>query len=60
MEQIRYDLARELIEDIGRLDAELKESHKRIASAVRRIFDYGHRSIRGRPDDRRRGDRQRR
>ena len=35
VEQIRYDLARELIDDICRLDAQLKESHKRIATAVR-------------------------
>ena len=35
VEQIRYDLARDLIDDICRLDAQLKESHKRITSAVR-------------------------
>jgi transposase len=35
VEQIRHDLARELIEDISRLDTQLKESHKRITSAVR-------------------------
>jgi transposase len=34
VEQIRYDLARELIEDICRLDARLKESRKRISTAV--------------------------
>jgi transposase len=34
-EQIRHDLARELIEDICRLDTQLKESHKRITTAVR-------------------------
>jgi transposase len=34
VEQIRYDLARELIGDICRLDTQLKESHKRISSAV--------------------------
>ena len=35
VEQIRYGLARDLIDDICRLDAQLKESHKRIASAVK-------------------------
>jgi len=35
VEQIRCDLARELIDDICRLDVQLKESHKRIAIAVR-------------------------
>jgi len=35
VEQIRYDLARELIDDICRLDVQLKESHKRITIAVR-------------------------
>ena len=35
VEQIRYDLAVELLEDIRRLDAQLKASHKRIRTAVR-------------------------
>jgi transposase len=35
VEQARYDLAVELLEDIRRLDAQLKESHKRIRAAVR-------------------------
>ena len=35
VEQIRCGLARDLIDDICRLDAQLKESHKRIASAVK-------------------------
>ena len=35
VEQIRYGLARDLIDDICRLDAQLKESHKGIASAVK-------------------------
>jgi transposase len=33
-EQVRYDLAVELLEDIRRLDAQLKASHKRIRAAV--------------------------
>ena len=33
-EQVRYDLAIELLDDIRRLDAQLKESHKRIRTAV--------------------------
>ncbi|MFN7149479.1 MAG: IS110 family transposase [Microthrixaceae bacterium] len=33
-EQVRYDLAVELLADIRRLDAQLKESHKRIRTAV--------------------------
>jgi transposase len=35
VEQTRYDLAVELLEDIRRLDAQLKASHKRIRTAVR-------------------------
>jgi transposase len=35
VEQARYDLAVELLEDIRRLDAQLKASHKRIRTAVR-------------------------
>jgi transposase len=35
VEQIRYGLARELIDDICRLDVQLKESHERIAIAVK-------------------------
>jgi transposase len=35
VEQVRYDLAAELLEDIRRLDAQLKASHKRIRDAVR-------------------------
>lgn len=33
-EQVRYDLATELLEDLRRLDAQLKASHKRIKEAV--------------------------
>lgn len=33
-EQVRYDLVAELLEDIRRLDVQLKESHKRIKVAV--------------------------
>lgn len=35
VEQIRYDLAGDLLDDIRRLDDQLKESHKRIGAAVR-------------------------
>lgn len=35
VEQTRYDLAVELLEDIRRIDAQLKASHKRIRTAVR-------------------------
>ena len=35
VEHVRYDLAVELLDDIRRLDAQLKESHKRIRAAVR-------------------------
>jgi transposase len=35
VEQIRYDLAVELLDDIRRLDAQLKASHKRIRDAIR-------------------------
>ena len=34
VEQVRYDLAVELLDDIRRLDAQLKASHKRIRAAV--------------------------
>jgi transposase len=34
-QQIRYDLALELLDDVRRLDAQLKESHRRIRVAVR-------------------------
>jgi transposase len=34
-EQTRHDLARDLIDDICRMDVQLKESHKRIANAVK-------------------------
>lgn len=33
-EQVRYDLAVELLDDIRRLDAQLKASHKRIRAAI--------------------------
>jgi transposase len=35
VEQARHDLAVELLEDVRRLDAQLKESHRRIRAAVR-------------------------
>ena len=35
MEQTRYDLALELLDDVRRLDRQLKESHQRIKTAVR-------------------------
>jgi transposase len=35
VEQTRYDLAAELLDDVRRLDAQLKASHKRIRDAVR-------------------------
>jgi hypothetical protein len=35
VEQTRYDLAVELLDDIRRLDSQLKASHKRIRDAVR-------------------------
>lgn len=34
VEQTRYDLALELLDDVRRLDVQLKESHKRIKTAV--------------------------
>ena len=34
VEQVRFELAVELLDDIRRLDAQLKESHKRIRTAV--------------------------
>ena len=34
-QQIRYDLALELLDDVRRLDAQLKESHRRIRAAVK-------------------------
>ena len=35
MEQTRYDLSLELLDDVKRLDVRLKESHKRIKTAVK-------------------------
>src|SRR5665213_2287149 len=35
VEQTRYDLAHELLDDVERLDVQLKESHKRIKTAVK-------------------------
>src|SRR5258706_254132 len=35
VEQIRYDLANDLLDDIRRLDVQLNESHKKISAAVR-------------------------
>jgi transposase len=35
VEQTRYDLALELLDDVKRLDVQLKESHKRIKTAVK-------------------------
>ena len=35
VEQIRHDLASELLDDIRRLDTQLRESHKRVAVVVR-------------------------
>jgi len=35
VEQVRFDLAVELLDDIRRLDAQLKASHRRIGAAVR-------------------------
>jgi len=35
VEQIRFDLAGDLLDDVRRLDAQLTESHKRIAVVVR-------------------------
>jgi len=35
VEQTRYDLALELLDDVERLDVQLKESHKRIKTAVK-------------------------
>jgi transposase len=34
-EQIRYDLALELLDDVRRLDAQIKESHRRIRVAIK-------------------------
>jgi transposase len=36
VEQTRYDLAHELLDDVERLDVQLKESHRRIKTAVKR------------------------
>ena len=33
--QVRYDLALELLDDVSRLDAQTKESHRRIRIAVK-------------------------
>jgi hypothetical protein len=38
VEQTRYDLALELLDDVRRLDVQLKESHKRIKTASARFW----------------------
>ena len=48
VEQIRFDLAVELLDDIRRLDAQLKASHKRIRTAVDRVVDVADRHVRHR------------
>ena len=53
VERVRYDLAVELLDDIRRLDAQLKASHKRIRDAVARVGHDAHRPVRRRPDHRR-------
>jgi transposase len=35
VERVRYDLAHELLDDVERLDVQLKESHRRIKTAVK-------------------------
>ncbi len=52
-EQLRFDLAVELLEDIRRLDDQLKASHKRIRAAVAASGDQCHRRVRDRADHRR-------
>ena len=53
VEQIRYDLAVELLDDIRRLDDQIKASHKRIRDAVAASGTTAHRPLRDRPDHRR-------
>ncbi len=53
IEQIRYDLAVELLDDIRRLDDQLKASHKTDPHRGRRVGHDRHRHLRGRPDHRR-------
>lgn len=42
VEQVRYDLATELLDEIEALDAQLKASHQRIRAAVERVGVGGH------------------
>jgi transposase len=39
IEHLRYELALELVDDVRRLDEQIKESHRRIRTAVRAYFD---------------------
>ena len=52
VEQVRYDLALELVDDVRRLDAQTKESHRRIPSGGQGVGLVGHRALWGGPDHR--------
>jgi hypothetical protein len=48
VEQTRFDLAHELLDDVERLDVQLKESHRRIKTAVKAFGNLAHRALRRR------------
>jgi transposase len=51
-EQVRYNLALELLDDVRRLDAQTKESHRRIRIAVKASGTFADRALWGRSDHR--------
>ena len=53
VQQMRFDLALELFDDVRRLDAQLKESHRRIRGGRQGLRDLGHRDLWGGTDHRR-------
>ena len=50
VQQTRFDLILDLLDDVRRLDAQIKESHRRIAIGGSGLGHLGHRALRDRPD----------
>ena len=60
VEQLRVELARELLDDLRRLDTQLRQSHQRLDRTVKASATTLDRSVRCRPGDRGDIDRQQR
>jgi transposase len=59
VEQARCELAAAFLDDLRRIDAQLRETKKQLAAVVAATGDEPDRAVRGRPGHRRRGDRRR-